>query len=73
MPRPSLFGVVFSVIVLGFAAIPSAKVAPYREYVVTHGEPHYLFTEQDSTPVPGTEKSGLWMAIEGRLKWLGVL
>lgn len=56
------------VLVLGFVLLPADRVAPYWEYTPGTG-----MLKLDSSPIPGTEKSGLWMAVEGRLRWLGVL
>lgn len=62
-----LLGILAVVVVIvgGFAALPTDKVYAYR------APPHpYDWTRDKQEPLQ--VKSGLRMAIEGRLKWLGI-
>jgi hypothetical protein len=55
MSRLSLFGLALGVIVLGFMAIPTAKVPAYSQYNEWKEPcPKCLFEVQHADPVPGT-------------------
>lgn len=63
--------VAITALLVAFVMVPADRVDPFIEFTTLEGPSGGFFTINQA--VSGTKKTGLRIAIEGRLKWLGLL